>query len=335
MAEEGIQAVTMPKWGLSMTQGKVVGWLVAEGDRITKGMALAEVETDKATGEVESAQEGVLRAIVAGPGDQVLVGGTIALVAPPEVPEEAVTAAAAEARNQLASPEQGEEAGGAKVATVAVDGHTLAYGSIGEGPEAVVLVHGFGGDKDSWLFVQDPVADGRTVYALDLPGHGASDKDVGDASLDHLARTVVGFLDQVGVERAHLVGHSLGGAVVAAAGAAAPSRVASLTLVAPAGFGQEVNHAYLRGFAQARSRRELKPWLSALFADDKLVTRQLVDDLLAYKRLDGVDAALAALVTTLLDGDVQAIDTASLLAKTSVPTVVVWGREDQVLPVSG
>ncbi len=85
-----------------------------------------------------------------------------------------------------------------------------------------MLVHGFGGDKNSWLFVQQPLAEHHAVHALDLPGHGASDKEVGDGSLASLADTVVGFLDALGISRAHLVGHSLGGAVVAAV--AAPRR---------------------------------------------------------------------------------------------------------------
>ena len=85
--------------------------------------------------------------------------------------------------------------------------------------------------------------------------------------------------------------------------------MASLTLLAPAGYGPDADAEYLRGFAAAASRRELKPLLGRLFADESLVTRQLVDDLLRYKRLDGVDKALSALLGTLLDGDRQAIDT--------------------------
>jgi len=122
--------------------------------------------------------------------------------------------------------------------------------------------------------------------------------------------------------------------VVTTAAAAAPDRVRSLTLVAPAGFGPEVNAAYLRGFASATSRRELKPVLSDLFADPAQVTRQLVDDLLRYKRLDGVPAALATLLGTLLgDGDTQALDVSGALAGLTVPVAVVWGASDAVIPV--
>ena len=123
---------------------------------------------------------------------------------------------------------------------VEIGGRTISYLTLAaEEPcgDPVVLVHGFGGDKNSWLFVQQPLSEDHAVHALDLPGHGASGKDVGDGSLARLADVVVGFLDALGISRAHLVGHSLGGAVVAAAARSAPEKVASLTLLAPAGYG--------------------------------------------------------------------------------------------------
>jgi len=200
----------------------------------------------------------------------------------------------------------------------------------------ILLVHGYGGDRNSWLFLQEPLAAKYRVYALDLPGHGTSAKDVGEGTLGVLAGAVTGVLDALGAGRAHLVGHSMGGAVALAVAARDPGRVASLTLIAPSGFGSEINAGYLRGFADAKTRRELKPVVGQLFADESLVTRQLVDDLLAYKRLDGVDEALHALLSTLLDGDVQRGDSAASLAAVggTVPVTVVWGRADQVIPAA-
>jgi pyruvate dehydrogenase E2 component (dihydrolipoamide acetyltransferase) len=151
-----------------------------------------------------------------------------------------------------------------------------------------------------------------------------------------LASAVTGVLDALGAERAHLVGHSMGGAAALAVAARDPGRIASLTLIAPSGFGSEINAGYLRGFADAQTRRELKPVVGQLFADELLVTRQLVEDLLAYKRLDGVDEALHALVDTLLDGDVQRADSAALMAAIgdTVPVTVVWGRADRIIPAA-
>lgn len=215
---------------------------------------------------------------------------------------------------------------------VPVGGRTLAYATLGTEGDVFVLVHGYGGDMSSWLFVREPLSRTRIAHALDLPGHGDSTKDVGDGSLDTLADAVLGFLDARGIEVAHLVGRSLGGAVVTAAAAKAPGRVERFSLVAPAGFGTAVNAGYLRGFATATTRRELKPHLGALFADPDLVTRRLADDLLGCKRRDGVDQVLATLLDTLLDGDAQAIDAAPLLSKVDVPITAIRDRRDAVLP---
>ena len=326
-----IQPVTMPKWGLSMERGRITDWFVAEGDEVKTGDDLADIDTDKINGTLESPGDGVLRRVIAAVGEEVPVGGTIALLAEANAEDAELDEAVRKAREEIeagavAAPE------GPVTGTVEVDGRTLAYATLGTEGDVVVLVHGYGGDKNSWLFVQEPLARTNVVHALDLPGHGDSTKDVGDGSLDTLANAVLGFLDALGIRKAHLVGHSLGGAVVTAAAAKAPGRIEKLTLVAPAGFGTAVNAGYLRGFATATTRRELKPHLSALFAKPDLVTRQLADDLLKYKRRDGVDKVLTTLLDTLLDGDAQAIDAAPLLSKVDAPVKVVWGREDVVLP---
>ena len=334
MPDERILTVTMPKWGLSMTTGKIVEIHVAEGETLAKGDDVLDVDTDKIAGTLESSVAGPIRRLVVEVGDELPVGAVLAVVAPAEVPDADIDAVVEAAR---AAAESGEldVPDEPQPQLVEIGGRTISYLTLApEEPsgDAVVLVHGFGGDKNSWLFVQQPLAEEHAVHALDLPGHGASDKELGDGSLASLAETVVGFLDAVGISRAHLVGHSLGGAVVAAVARAEPGKVASLTLLAPVGYGPDADAEYLRGFAAATSRRELKPLVGRLFADSSLVTRQLVDDLLRYKRLDGVDKALSTLLGTLLDGDRQAIDTAALLEGVDVPVTVVWGSADRILP---
>jgi pyruvate dehydrogenase E2 component (dihydrolipoamide acetyltransferase) len=338
MTNDQIQRVTMPKWGLSMESGKVTEWLVSEGDELEKGQDVADIDTDKIAGTLESTWSGVVRALVVETMVDVPVGGTIAVVAPADVPQAEIDAVVAAAKEQLASGAI-EDVSGPKVAEVHVGGRSISYAVLGDTESEatpVVFVHGYGGDKNSWLFVQEPISADRATYALDLPGHGASSKDVGDGSVATLASSLVGFVNELGLPRVHLVGHSTGGAVatVAAADPATLGKVASLTLISPAGYGPDVNAGYIRGFAEAETRRELKPHLQQLFADQSLVNRQLIDDLLKYKRLDGVDAALALIAAALLVGERSAVDVTAEQASFAGKTVAVWGAEDKIVPAS-
>lgn len=335
MTDDRIVPVTMPKWGLSMQLGKITAWIVGEGDDVAVGDDLADIETEKITGTLEAADAGTVRRIVARIGEDVPVSGTIALIALADVTEEELDAAVREAREMIEAGVPADAAGPV-VGTAEVSGRKISYAGAGEDGDVILLVHGYGGDRNSWLFLQEPLAARYQVYALDLPGHGTSAKDVGDDPASLLAGAVTGVLDALGAGRAHLVGHSMGGAVALAVAAANPGRIASLTLIAPSGFGPEINAGFLRGFAGAQTRRELKPVAGQLFADESLVTRQLVDDLLAYKRLDGVDEALRALLGVLLDGDAQRGDSAAALAALggAIPVTVVWGSADQIIPAA-
>jgi len=334
MTDSGITSVAMPKWGLSMRSGKITDWVVAEGDPVAPGDDLADIETEKITGTLEADSPGLVRRLIATVGEDVPVGAAIALIAPPDVPDAVLDDLASRARAVIDAGLPEDDGAGPVVETVEAGGRKVSYAGAGDSGDVVLLVHGYGGDRNSWLFLQEPLAARHRVYALDLPGHGTSAKDVGDGSVDLRADAVLGVLDAVGSDRAHLVGHSLGGAVVLAAAARSPGRIASLTLFAPAGFGPSISAGYVRGFAAAQTRRELKPLVGQLFADEQLVTRQVVDDLLAYKRLDGVDAALAALAETLLDGDEQRIDSAAAVRALGevVPVTVVWGSADRIIP---
>jgi pyruvate dehydrogenase E2 component (dihydrolipoamide acetyltransferase) len=329
-----VQKLGMPKWGLSMTEGRVVAWLVEEGAEISVGDEVAEVETEKINGAVESPVAGVLRRRVAEEDDVVPVGGLLGVVAGADVPDADIDAFIAEFQASFV-PGESEEDAGPQPETVTVDGRSLRFLRQGEGDaEPLVLLHGFGGDLNNWLFNAGPLSSDRTVYALDLPGHGASAKQIGDGDLAVLVDAVRGFLDSQGIGRAHLAGHSMGALVAAELALADPDRVLSLSLVAPAGLGEEIDRDYVEGFIAATGRRDLKPVLQRLFADPALVNRQMVDDVLRYKRLDGVQAALGMLAERLFPGGRQARVLAGELEDSPVPVLVVWGEADAIIPAA-
>ena len=328
----GITPIIMPKWGLSMKEGKVTSWLVEEGADISVGTPILEVETDKIANAVEAPDPGTLRRKVAQDGDTLPVKALLGVMALPEVSNADIDAyVAAYVTPPGAEGEDGEAAPDYQFAEV--DGLSIRYARKGASAGVPVLfIHGFGGDLDNWLFNLDALGEKSPVIAFDLPGHGQSTARLPGTSIAALAGFVARFMDVLEVERAHLVGHSLGGAIAAQMALDHPRRVASLALISSAGLGPEVNAGYTEGFVAATSRRELKPVLEQLFANPELLTRQMVDDVLKYKRLDGVGELLGALSRGVFSGGRQAEQPGLRLGETGKPVLVIWGREDRIIP---
>src|SRR5688572_20791373 len=82
-----MRALVMPKWGLSMTEGKIARWLVEEGAEVSAGVDLVEIETEKILSPLEAPAAGVLRRKVAREGDQVPVAGLLAVIADASAPD--------------------------------------------------------------------------------------------------------------------------------------------------------------------------------------------------------------------------------------------------------
>ena len=327
-----IHTLTMPKWGLSMTEGRIDVWLKQPGDRVEKGEEVLDVETDKISSSVEAPFSGVLRRVLALSDETLPVGALLGIVVEGEATEAQIDAVIESFNAGFVSSAAEAEACGPSAQKVELGGRLLRYLDQGEGGTPLVLVHGFGGDLNNWLFNQPALAAERRVIALDLPGHGESGKTLRSGEAAELSEAVLGLLDHLQLGRVHLAGHSMGGLVALTVAEQAPARVVSLTLIASAGLGADINGDYLQGFADANNRNALKPQLVQLFSDPALVTRQMLEDMLKFKRLEGVDQALRQLNGALFDGGRQKVDVRHVVGRQ--PSLVIWGSDDAIIPAN-
>jgi pimeloyl-ACP methyl ester carboxylesterase len=221
-----------------------------------------------------------------------------------------------------------------------VGGQRVRFVRAGAG-SAVVLIHGFGSSIYTWQNVIPALAVRHDVTALDLPGFGESDRPA-DLSLEHLPRAVIGLMDRLGIERAALVGNSMGGATAAIVAATAPLRVSRLVLIDAAGFNMDPEAmpgmvrlmtswaAPLLGLLPGK-RLVVEQSLRQVFHDDALVTEERVSEYLAPAQRAGTFAAMRSLGASL---DAAHSRVAETLAAIQAPTLVIWGDDDRWIPLA-
>lgn len=217
--------------------------------------------------------------------------------------------------------------------TIAVFGQTIHYWDIGSGP-VVVLVHGLGSKKEDWLPVIVPLAQKYRLLIPDQIGFGHSDKPLIDYTIQTYVDFLNEFLQELKVEKASLVGESLGGWISAmyALEAADSKRmvpVERIVLVDAAGLSNEKGPPPLT--LNPSSLDAMRRLMESVFYDTSWLTEETLEKLFAEKLAshDGYT------VRSFLSNPVVASEMLdSRLAKIQVPTLVVWGRQDALVPLS-
>lgn len=322
----------MPKWGLAMQEGMVAEWHIEAGAEISAGQEIMDIETSKIANVYESPIGGTFRKTVVDAGSTVPVGALLGVVAPASVSDADIEAYVKEFNDNFdwdaAAADTGPEP-----EIVDAGGTRLRYLKMGEaGGPPVIFIHGYGGDLYSWMFNQGDLSENATTYALDLPGHGGSTKSVGAGDLDVFTAALHAFIHAHDIDKAHLVGHSMGGATALAFAAEKPNRVASTTLIAPAGLGSEINMDYINGFIEQKRAKKLRAVLEMLVADPGSITSEMVEEVIKFKRVDGVGPALETLRDGLMPGGKQGFSLNDRLSTLAAPAQIIWGKDDQILP---
>jgi 4,5:9,10-diseco-3-hydroxy-5,9,17-trioxoandrosta-1(10),2-diene-4-oate hydrolase len=209
----------------------------------------------------------------------------------------------------------------------------------------LVLLHALGESALDWRWVLPALAHTNRVYAPDLPGFGYSAKPSAEYSPAFFARFVGAYLDALGVERAALVGNSIGGLAALRLALSEPGKVSALGLVASAGLGQEVTYALrlptLPGYGEAAVAWGKTPlgafqrtWsrMPLLFGRPERVPAEWVNEQTKIGQLPGFTEATIAALRAQVDLGGQREVLVDQLPHLQMPALVIWGERDRVFP---
>ena len=224
---------------------------------------------------------------------------------------------------------------------VTVDGLRIHYRTAGSGPP-LILIHGIGANLFTWHLVFDALSQEYAVYALDLKGHGLSDKPgSGDYSPFGMADLVAGFMSALGIDSARVIGLSMGGAIALALAARHPARVRQVVAISPAGYPLDYHImpvvAHLAGTwpgsviaaFMLRQRGLIELYLRQNYYDpERLCTPEVVDGYFLPLLTPGTGG-----IVSLLARDFGQTSIAHRLKDIAAPTLVLWGQHDAIIPM--
>jgi len=229
---------------------------------------------------------------------------------------------------------------------VSIHGHNVSYRMCGDGP-AILLVHGMAGSSLTWKEVMPLLARSYTVLAPDLLGHGESAKPLGDYSLGSFASGLRDFLAVVGVARATVVGQSLGGGVAMQLAYQYPELCERLVLVSSGGLGREVS--WMLRALTLPGAEFIMPVLFLSFVRDRgndlsqfllrkgLRAPRIAEMWRAYVSLAEPEnrRAFVSTLRAVVGPGGQAVSAKDrLYLAVGMPTLIVWGEADHIIPVS-
>jgi pimeloyl-ACP methyl ester carboxylesterase len=234
-----------------------------------------------------------------------------------------------------------------RVTDVEIPGATIRSLVAGEGPEPVICLHGLGSNKASFFETVSALTPDQTVHAIDLPGFGGSSKPArGAYDAPYFARAVLGYMDAVGLQSAHLVGNSMGGRIALEVALADPDRTITVSLLAPAlAFRKRRELVPLVKFVRPElaaiphpmRAASVRAYLWGLFARPERLDPAAADVAVeefcrTYRSRSARIAFFAALRNIYLDAPHGGSGLWTRLATLRPPALFVWGDSDRLVP---
>jgi pimeloyl-ACP methyl ester carboxylesterase len=211
---------------------------------------------------------------------------------------------------------------------IQVDGRDIHYFTAGQGDPLVVL-HGGGGDARTWLNNIAALSEKYTVYVPDLPGYGESQPLNGYYYIPELSEFVDSFSDNLGLDNFHLVGHSLGGGIALNYALESPHRIRKLVLVSSLCLGREIA-LWVRLLSLPALIRSAGSVILAVLRAVKWLVKTLLAQVEFVAPFSPASVYLGGSVTTFKE---QTLVLANRLSEVVMPTLLVWGAKDPIVPV--
>ncbi|PWB80674.1 MAG: hypothetical protein C3F08_03845 [Candidatus Methylomirabilota bacterium] len=224
-----------------------------------------------------------------------------------------------------------------------IDKGTIAYIVTGDGPP-LLLLHGLGGEIWMWEKQVAALSARYRLYIPDLLGFGYSDRPKVEYTPSLFIEMIRQFMDQLGVNRAGLIGNSMGGGIAWAFALTHPKRVDTLVLIdaMPPQVVGAVRNRFLRWFLAirrfpllsclaiaVRTRGIVREALTQIIHDDRLITEAVVERQYRISRLTGT----ARVVASTIRYTDEVARYADALATLRAPTLIIWGQQDDLFPV--
>jgi pimeloyl-ACP methyl ester carboxylesterase len=212
--------------------------------------------------------------------------------------------------------------------TIQVDGLDVLYYTAGRG-EPLVVIHGGGGDARTWWRNIDELSEKYTVYAPDLPGYGGSQPLQGNYYIPELAEFIAKFAASLGLERFNLVGHSLGGGIALNFALKWPDKIKKLVLVSSLCLGREIAF-WVRLFSLPAIIISFGAVIMGILKSIKWIIQHLNPAGLIMP-LSPAAMTVGTSITTFRQ---QTLVLENRLHEVKIPTLLVWGGRDPIVPVN-
>jgi pimeloyl-ACP methyl ester carboxylesterase len=219
------------------------------------------------------------------------------------------------------------------------------YWSAGEKGSTVILLHGVGCSVEFWERNIAALAREHRVFAVDIVGFGRTDKPEVVYTFELMADFVIDFMKTMGIDKASLVGNSMGGAISLTVAAKTPKRVEKIVLVDPVGLGRGQSPVMrlmalpvIGNVLTKPSRKGVLRQMQLCLYDPSQARDDFIDRLTAIGALPGNQRSFLSLlrVTSNILGVKKGIvaDFSARLKKIKAPILMIWGRQDQILPLA-